>query len=134
VIVAGTSLIASLIVPGPGTPTAEAVLGRDPRWVAPLLWRSEFLSVLTHAMDAGTMTLDEATAAWTRARKLMERGEFMVDGPHILREAAETGRGAHACEFAAAAHLASAPLVTSDAETLAAFPDIAVSPADFVRG
>jgi predicted nucleic acid-binding protein len=134
VIVAGTSLISSLIIPGPDSPHAEAVLRRDPRWVAPMLWRTEFLSVLSASLQGGTMTLEDAAQAWTRARTLMEPGEFMVDGMRVLREAAESGSSAYACEFAAAARLTSVPLVTADPETLTAFPGLAVSPAEFAAG
>lgn len=58
-IVADANLIAYLLLGGPEKPLAQRVLGRDPVWAAPLLWRSEFRSVLAAFMLQRGLSLRE---------------------------------------------------------------------------
>ncbi len=59
-IVVDTNLLIYLYVHGQHTVRAEAVLARDPRWVAPLLWRSEFRNVLAGLVRRRAMGLADA--------------------------------------------------------------------------
>ena len=52
-IVAGTNLIVCRAIPSPYTAAAERLLLRDPEWVAPDLWRSEFRNVLALYLRKG---------------------------------------------------------------------------------
>ena len=53
-IVVDTNLIAYAVVPGARTEAALSVLGADPAWVAPALWRSELRNALATTMRAGS--------------------------------------------------------------------------------
>ncbi|MCP9821885.1 type II toxin-antitoxin system VapC family toxin [Cyanobium sp. L1E-Cus] len=46
-IVVDTNVLAYLLLPGPKTSLAEALLLEQPRWTAPPLWRSEWRNVLS---------------------------------------------------------------------------------------
>ncbi|HUW30348.1 MAG TPA: type II toxin-antitoxin system VapC family toxin, partial [Planctomycetota bacterium] len=59
-IVVDTNLIAYLLLGGEKTPGARSVFERDPKWAAPLLWRSEFRSVLAMFMRKGKLTTEKA--------------------------------------------------------------------------
>lgn len=131
-IVADTNLIAYLLIPGPHTADAERVWERDRQWVAPVLWRSEFLNVLALYVRNGSMVLGQAHALWDRALRLMSGGEFTVEGLRVLDLASASGCASYDCEFVHAAQVAGVPLVTADRKVLAAFRGVAVSPADFL--
>ena len=60
-IVVDTNVVAYLLLPGQRTATAERLLRFDAEWCAPLLWRSEFRSVLSGWLRRGR--LDLATAS-----------------------------------------------------------------------
>ena len=45
-IVADTNLIVYLFITGDQTPLAQKVLEKDPNWIVPVLWQSEFRNVL----------------------------------------------------------------------------------------
>jgi predicted nucleic acid-binding protein len=134
VIVADTNLIAYLLIPGQWTETAEAVLRRDPAWVAPLLWRSELRSVLTLAERRHDLDLYQAFSIMEEAERLMQGNEFQVNSAEVLRLAGACRCSSYDCEFVVLAQDLGVPLVTSDREILTAFPDIAVSPEAFVPG
>lgn len=46
-IVADTNLIAYLWISGEKSELADQVFQKDPSWIAPVLWRSEFRNVLS---------------------------------------------------------------------------------------
>ena len=59
-IVADTNLIAYFFIPGEHTTAAKSVFLRDPDWVAPLLWKSEFRNVLATYLRQGHFDLNDA--------------------------------------------------------------------------
>jgi hypothetical protein len=134
VIVPDGRILANLFLSGDLSATSEALFRRDARWVAPAAWRHAFLRMAASHVRGGRTSLDEATAAWRRAQAMMERGEFTVDGAHVLRLSVESGCPVLACEFVAAARFAAAPMVTADRRVLAKFPETAVAPAVVLGG
>jgi predicted nucleic acid-binding protein len=134
-IVADTSLIAYLLLPGPQTPHARAVFQKDPLWAAPLLWRSEFRNVLGQAMRLQGMMLSDALRFMQDAERLLEKQEFAVASAPVLNLAQWSSCAAYDCEFVHLAQELGVPLVTSDqkVKVLRAFPGTAVSLEDFVK-
>ena len=77
-IVADTNLVAYLLIPGERTNQAESAFKRDSVWVAPLLWRSEFRSVLAFHLRRNSLALDESLLIMTKAERLLKGQEYSV--------------------------------------------------------
>lgn len=133
-IVVDTNLIAYVVVPGGRTEAALAVLGVDPGWVAPPLWRSELRNALVTTMRAGKLNLAGAVDAFEEADRLVTDATLKDDTEACLR-LAERGRiSAYDAEFVFAAERLGLLLVSADRKLAKAFPDRAVSPEEFVSG
>ncbi len=131
-IVVDTNAIAYLLIAGEHTRTATRVLRKDSDWVAPVLWRSEFRSVLAMYIRKGHLDLPDAIEIMEAAESLMRESEFEVISSEVLRFVSISGCSAYDCEFVALAHTLGVLMVTSDTKILNAFPSIAVSPDNFV--
>jgi predicted nucleic acid-binding protein len=134
-IVADTNLIAYLTIPGEHTTAAERVRHRDPDWIAPPLWRSEYGNLLAVCMRREMVSPDMAQSLLRAARTLMTgRDGFDVDHDAVLRIAAEASCSFYDGEFAWLALTRQCPLVTADAKLRRAFPGLAVAPSVFAEG
>lgn len=132
-IVVDTNVLIDYYIERGRTTVAETVLDRDPLWSAPLLWRSEFRSVLADLIADGRVQLADAVRATHDAELLMAGHEYQVISETVLRLATQSGCTGYDCEFVALAQDLGARLVTSDAELLKAFPGLAVTPERFAR-
>lgn len=131
-IVVDTNIIAYLYIPGEYTPMVSMLLQKEPHWVAPLLWRSEFLSVLTLHIRKGVFDLNQATLKLQKAIQLMWGNEFQIPSQQVLSLAARSSCSSYDCEFVTLAKMLSTVLVTTDKQILREFPDIAIRPGDFL--
>ncbi len=59
-IVVDTNVIAYLFINGDYTSQAKKLLKSDYEWIAPILWKSEFRSVLALYMRQGFLTLENS--------------------------------------------------------------------------
>lgn len=125
-IVVDTNVLAYLYLPTEFTPHAEALLERDPEWVAPVLWRSEFRSILAGYLRRKTLAFDDARALQAEAESLLAGNEHEVNSQRVLELVRDTDCSAYDCEFAALAMHLDVKLVTMDAKLLRAFPKFAV--------
>ena len=126
-IVADTNLIAYLLVEGPFTKEARAVYEKDPDWVAPSSWWSEFRNVLVLSLRRGIMSFTEALEVIEDADLLMGGKDRDSPSFRILRLAADSGCSAYDCEFVALALDLGVPLVTSDRALIEKFKPGVVS-------
>ena len=131
-IVADANLTVYLFVTGARTAEAEAVLRRDPRWAAPLLWRSEVRNALIGLVRGGTLSIDEALSVIANAERLLAGCEFALPSSRVLLLAQQSGCSAYDCEYVALAEDLGVPLVTTDRALLRAFPDRAIAPRVFL--
>ena len=130
-IVADTNLICYLLLTGPNSELAEQVLQKDPEWIAPLLWRSEFRNVLALYVRQEILKLNESLAILDAALEIMTGHEYEIASYRVLQLAHESNSSAYDCEFIVLAEDMRVPLITSDKNLLQAFPNIAISPQQF---
>lgn len=131
-IVVDTNLLVYLYVSGQRTGEAEAVLARDPAWVAPILWRSEFRSTLIGLVRKRALPLEDALQIVAEAEREMAGREYTVVSHRVLQLADRSGCSTYDCEFVSLAEDLNVPLVTVDRQVLQAFPSTAVAPGIFV--
>ncbi|MCZ2441087.1 MAG: type II toxin-antitoxin system VapC family toxin [Burkholderiales bacterium] len=125
-IVVDSSVVAYLYLPGDYTEAAEALLGHDADWAAPLLWRSEFRNILAGYMRRRTLTLEMACDLQREAESLLAGAEHEVDSRQVLELVRDSDCSVYDCEFVALAMTLGVKLVTMDAKLLKTFPKHAV--------
>jgi predicted nucleic acid-binding protein len=126
VIVVDTNVVAYLWLPGDMTAAAEQVLRQDAEWAVPLVWRSEFRSILTGAVRHKALSLDRAKTMAAAAEDHLRNLEFAVDSGRVLELAGSSGCPAYDCEFVTLANDLGVRLITHDRAILKAFPTFAV--------
>ena len=126
-IVVDTNVLAYLYLPTEFTPHAEALLQRNPHWVAPVLWRSEFRNILAGYMRRKTLTFDDARVLQAEAEHLMVGDEHEVDSQAVLQLVRDSDCSAYDCEFIALAIRLDTKLATMDGKLLKAFPKHAIA-------
>ena len=132
-IVVDTNLLAYFFIHGEYSDLAEKAFKKDPLWAAPLLWRSEFRSVLVRCLRDGHIKFEDAAQIMGEAEGLMSEGEYTVGSLDVLRIAAATDCSAYDAEFIVLAQELGITLVTMDSMILKAFPEIAIRLDRFVE-
>jgi len=131
-IVSDTNLMIRLYIESAISPSAREVMLREPDWVAPVLWRSEFRSTLIKGIRSGLIDLADAIRIMNEAESMMLFNEHDVASDDVLELAASSGCSAYDAEFVVLARELRVPLVTTDKELLEKFPGIAVGPERFL--
>jgi len=127
VIVVDSNILAYLYLPSEFSSQAESLLAEDPRWVAPVLWRSELRNVLALYIRKDLLTLEQAYTVQTEAETLLADAEYQVPSLDVMRLVESSDCSAYDCEFVALAKRLNVKLVTADKKILKAFPAIAVT-------
>jgi predicted nucleic acid-binding protein len=131
-IVVDVNVIAYLLIEGPETAAVERLARVDPDWAVPLLWRSEWHSVLAGYLRRGELDRTAALECIDTARMLFEGREYLVDGAHVLSLVESSPCSAYDCEYVALAETLGVALLTYDRQLLDAFPDRTSTPADYL--
>jgi predicted nucleic acid-binding protein len=131
-IVADTNLIVYLFITGDKTALAQEVLAKDPHWIVPPLWQSEFRNVIAGYIRRG-MTLAQAKQIMANAVLTLENRQVLPSSEKILDLISESNCTAYDCEFIALAQQLSALLVTADRQLLSQFPDSTISLEEFAK-
>jgi predicted nucleic acid-binding protein len=126
-IVVDTNIIAYLYISGDKSSQAEQLLSFDSLWNAPILWRSEFRSVLSQYLRISILSLDDILIIIQQAEKLLDDNEYKVSSAHIVQLINSSSCSAYDCEFVALAQYLDIPLITADKKILREFPKVAKS-------
>ena len=131
-IVVDNNIIVYFYLPSPFSEAAQQAFAKQPRWIAPHLWRSELRNVLARYVSKGQLQLSVALEMQQHAESLFHRNEYEVDSAQVIRLAAASGCSAYDCEYLLLAQNFNVPLLTEDKQVLRAFPTIAQSLAQFL--
>ena len=131
-IVADTNLIVYLFITGDQTSLAQEVLSKDPYWIVPPLWQSEFRNVLAGYIRRG-MFLSRAQEIMTNGMVTLENRQVIPSPEKILELISKSDCTAYDCEFIALAQQLDVLLVTADKQLLTRFPDSAISLEEFTK-
>jgi len=131
-IVADTNIIAYLLLPSPFSDEADKLYTLDPEWAAPTLWKSELRNVLALYLRKGILALEQALHLQESAESMLAGHEFDVPSSQVLSLAKQSGCSAYDCEVVALALHLNVPLITQDQKVLKAFPEAAMTVADFL--
>lgn len=126
-IVVDTNVLAYLYLPGEQTAAAEALLERDPEWIAPILWRSEFRNILAGYVRRNMILFEHAVSLQAEAESLLAGGEYEVESRAVLELVRDSDCSAYDCEFIALAAKLDTKVFTMDKKLLRAFPNRALS-------
>ena len=132
-IVVDTNIICYRWMSSANSAAAELALAKDPHWIAPLLWRSEFLNIIALAIRKKSVPMSAAYDIVRRAEATFEGNEFAVSSDMVLQFVERSTCTAYDCEFVALAHSQGVQLVTADRQITREFPEIAISLGEFVR-
>ena len=99
---------------------------------APVLWRSEFRSVLRQYIMTNHMVYSDAVWIAEKAEGTMRGKEYAVQSAAVLKLVERTGRSRYDCEYVALAEAHGLQLVTGDGKVARLFPKVAILLEDFV--
>ena len=131
-IVVDTNIIVYFKLQSEKSGLAVQAYQKDPEWLAPLLWRSEFANVLCLYLRKNIISLGGAKRIMDDAVSLLA-GEYQVAPERVLDLVAASPCSAYDCEFVALAQELGAKLLTRDRQILEQFPETAVALEEFVQ-
>lgn len=131
-IVADTNLIVYLFITGDQTSLAQEVLEKDPHWIVPPLWQSEFRNVLAGYIRRG-MNIARANEIMKDAMLTLENRQVTPSSEKIFDLISKSDCTAYDCEFIALAQQLNIALVTADKQLQMRFPDSATSLETFTK-
>ena len=131
-IVADTNIISYFLLPAPYSEAADKLYRLDSHWVAPILWKSEFRSVLALYLRKKLISFEEALQLQESAESIMLNNDFDIASPQVLKLVERSACSSYDCEFIALAEYLNCLFVTEDKKIHESFPSIAVSIEDYL--
>jgi len=126
-IVVDSNLILYIHVQSEWTAQALQALEKDPQWISPPLWESEFRNVMAGYMRRKILNLEQTKKIMNSALRTMEDREILPPSNLVLGLVAASDCSAYDCEYVALAKHLKIKLIISDQKILRNFPDAAVN-------
>jgi predicted nucleic acid-binding protein len=125
-IVVDSNIIIYLNIQGERTSQALLALRKDPCWIAPPLWESEFRNVLAGYLRRRILDLGSAKLVMRSALQIMAGREILPPSDLVLDMVVASECSAYDCEYVALASHLKTNLITSDKKIVRSFPETAV--------
>lgn len=129
-ILVDTNILAYLLLEGPQSTAATALLERDKDWHSESFILPELANVLVTTMRIRGLSLARALTAFADGRRVIERGLHTAADEDVLTLADRFGITAYDARFLALAQTLGARLVTEDAKLRKAVPRLTQSLAE----
>jgi predicted nucleic acid-binding protein len=131
-IVVDTNILAHFWLPSDSTDLCDQLYQKDPEWIAPILWRSEFRNVVTLYLRKELIDLAEALLIMEKAELQMKDQQFQVNSVQVLQHVSQTTCSSYDCEFVSLAKDFDLELITTDKQLLHEFPKFAKHPEEII--
>lgn len=132
-IIVDTNIIAYFWLPGEYSDNAKDLYKQDPEWAAPILWRSEFRSILSLYIRKKVLKISDAVEIIINAENMMRGNEFSIDSISLINIVNECSLSAYDLEFIVLAESFNVNLVTLDKKILNEFPKLAISLSNSIK-
>ena len=131
-IVVDTNILVYFYLPTELSELTDELHQIDPYWVAPKLWKSEFLNAVSLYLRKNLIDYPQALQIVNESSMRMNENQFEVDMRKVLSFVHQSSCSSYDCEFVSLADELGVPLITNDGRILKNFPDIAISPEAYI--
>ena len=132
-IVVDTNILAHFWLPSYSTDLCDQLYQKDPQWVAPILWRSEFRNVVTVYLRKELIDLAEALLIMEKAELQMKDQQFQVNSVQVLHHVSQSTCSSYDCEFVSLAKDLDLDLITMYKQLLRELPQLAKHPEKIIE-
>jgi predicted nucleic acid-binding protein len=127
-IVVDTNIIAYMTFATEHSTTVSSLHEKNSVWEAPLLWKSEFLNILSLYYRKRLIDYQESLDALGFAERLIGPREHKVDAQAVIECLINSTCSSYDCEFVALAENLGTKLITYDKKIIKDFPAVALEP------
>ncbi len=132
-IVVDTNILAHFWLPSDSTELCDTLYQKDPEWVAPILWKSEFRNIVTLYLRKDLINLAEALLIVEKAELQMKNNQFQVNSVQVLHHVSQSICSSYDCELISLAEDLDLELITLDKQLLREFPNLAKHPDQIIN-
>jgi len=133
VIVVDANIIAQMTFPGQFSTEVNALHEKNPEWVAPAVWKVDFLNILALYFRKGVIDQGQASTALDVAERLIGSREHTVDAKEILQCIVASPCSAYDGEFVVLAQKLGTKVITYNRKLIQQFPDLALTPEEYLK-